>query len=163
MLHASTKSSMKRSGIAQDSIQSQLNIQLPIYQIFFRVLPLCCIDSLLHIVWFFHLFSSSVYGFLWISSSLLCVNVSVLQSFENQVQWNVSFRTVLKHSRQSKRSLLKLQAIMFHKLVTEGNLFGRVIGRKTDFSSMDVFQLYFSTTHQQIYCSSTHGNSVVAA
>ena len=45
MLHASTKSSMKRSGIAQDSIQSQLNIQLPIYQIFFRVLPLCCIDN----------------------------------------------------------------------------------------------------------------------
>ena len=50
MLHASTKSSMKRSGIAQDSIQSQLNIQLPTYQIFFRVLPLCCIDNLLHIV-----------------------------------------------------------------------------------------------------------------
>lgn len=45
MLHASTKSSMKRSGIAQDSIQSKLNIQLPIYQIFFRVLPLCCIDN----------------------------------------------------------------------------------------------------------------------
>ena len=45
MLHASTKSSMKRSGIAQDSIQSQLNIQLPICQIFFRVLLLCCIDN----------------------------------------------------------------------------------------------------------------------
>ena len=157
MLHAST---MKRSGIAHDSIQIY---NFPFVKYFFAFFLYAVLIILLNIVWFSNLFFSSVYDFLWILSSLFCVNASVLQSFENQVQWNVSFQTVLKHSRQSKRSLLKLLAIMFHNLVTEGNLFGRVIGRKTDFSSMDVFQLYFSTTHQQIYCSSTHGNSVVAA
>lgn len=80
MLHAST---MKRSGIAQDSIQIY---NFPFVKYFFAFFFYVALIILLYIVWFANLFFSSVYDFLWILSSLFCVNASVLQSFENQVQ-----------------------------------------------------------------------------
>ena len=61
---------------------------------------------------------------------------------------------------------MKLLAIIFHKLVTEGNLFGRVINRKTDlvlYGCLPTVFLHYSPTellqlHTRLQCGGSKGD-----